>query len=717
MLFPLLRRERGDTGLEELVNPICFSEDAQNYFIQCPRPVVITITGRTGFGKSCRLNQLIKGVMKAKQPFRSQGGRKGTTRDFEAWGPVNLSDFCRLWKIPMTSPEEYELFFVDSEGTGNAAGVDANLGKALAVVSSVTTVRITLDRCRPSLDSLHEIDAALKLQCLKRNRNRATETSSALVLISADVGFEDPPPESFEEAENRRHAQDAEAAEMMIQRYPTHGFTAENLCVLLQPNTGGYPEDFEKQSYMESLRDLARFIDCACRTRRPAGFAWMNSILTSVAGVIGRLPRDATIDITEALQAVYRSWADDVFKGIIEPAPLHAQAELAHFSIRDFPYGNALNPRFVADAIAAFDANCIALCETIFDDIPDKADRLRQDLRHGMQEAWSRQWTARRQVLVLEMLTRLTRSAEKLASQARNDATRVVSGLRLQIVFDALGPDLFYRPVIDAKVAELRRLAQELHPHCLDLIGDRFDIMQRDLDESVQTAVAPHWRDKKIAAQKWNEDRANEKLEAELQRQAAELQRKAEQREQQLKREKKELERRAKAEKDAQELRRKRDRPESLSELMNVKGVNWDPVGEVFWLYPGGLAPLKFQCSSYSPCDSRLQLIHPGGLSAELVRVSITRGPDGGSVWNPVKRSVPIPLYIDGHTMGIVFTSEPKVGADQAIYINLPPDTEIENLPYCGHYRPFGNDRRVVHTRTGAGTHNRGPRIQSDHNW
>jgi hypothetical protein len=541
--------------------------------------------------------------------------------------------------------------------------------------------------------------------------------------MSADVGFEDPQPETFDETENRRHAQDSDVFRMMVRMFPTHGFTAENLCVLIQPQLQPDTEDFEIKSYMESLRDLVRFIDGSCRTRKPPGFAWMNSILTSVAGVIDRIPEGGMVDITKLLQAIYNSWADDTFKAIIGPAPLQAQDTIARLSLQAFPFGNALNPRFVADAIATFDANCIAWCETIFEDIPDKAECLRQDLRNKMQAVWSKAWSSRREILISEMVANLTSMEQRLASQARNEAIRVVSELAPQTAFEALSPDLFYRPVIDAKVAELRRSAQQLHPECLDLIGDRFSVMQHDLQDSVRTAVEPHWRNKKTAAQRWNEDKCNEKLEAELQRQALEFRLEAQRREEENRRREEERDKREDDEKKAQELKRKRERPESLTELMDVKEEGWDPAGTEIWLYPGGQAGLKFRVSSYSPRDSRLQLIQPTGLSVQLWYVSTTLTPEPGYpnmvTWNNYGIPVTIPFYIDGDTMGIVFTTEATVGPSQSIYINLPPDTDIENLPDCGYFIHWFMMRRPdqVYSYMNTGIHNRGPRIQSDHHW
>jgi hypothetical protein len=60
------------------------------------------------------------------------------------------------------------------------------------------------------------------------------------------------------------------------------GFKPDNLLMLQQPQLTGLrmPIEFAVESYFESLRDLARFIDSVCRRKKTRGFAWMNSILT-----------------------------------------------------------------------------------------------------------------------------------------------------------------------------------------------------------------------------------------------------------------------------------------------------------------------------------------------------------------------------------------------------------------------------------------------------
>jgi hypothetical protein len=176
-----------------------------------------------------------------------------------------------LWKIPKTAPGDYDLLFLDSEGTGNATGVDQNLPKALAVLSCIATIRITVDANQVGEEAMREMETALKLQCLRSKRDSAAETSSALVLMSRDVGIEGDPPTSLQEMEERRRDQDRDTFHTVIRHFPKHGFTPENFLVLLQPQWYDDSRDVQsymRESYMESMRDLVRFIDAVCRTKR-----------------------------------------------------------------------------------------------------------------------------------------------------------------------------------------------------------------------------------------------------------------------------------------------------------------------------------------------------------------------------------------------------------------------------------------------------------------
>jgi hypothetical protein len=209
-----------------------------------------------------------------------------------------------MWKIPMTADDAFNLFFVEFADHLHAHGADVNLEKELAVVSSVSTiwVRVSDVRLLEDFDDIVGlVESALKLQCPKINRSSNTETSSAVAVMCREVGLPGQAPTSLEETERRRHDQDRDGFERILSGLQQRGLNPTNLLVLRQPCVGcfrGLP--FAPESYKESLRDFARFIEAVCRTKRSLGFAGTNSVLAHVAGITDRFPSPSAMDAHEA---------------------------------------------------------------------------------------------------------------------------------------------------------------------------------------------------------------------------------------------------------------------------------------------------------------------------------------------------------------------------------------------------------------------------------
>jgi hypothetical protein len=150
--------------------------------------------------------------------------------------------------------------------------------------------------------------------------------------------------------------------------------------------------------------------------------------------------------------------------------------------------------------------------------------------------------------------------------------------------------------------------------------------------------------------------------------------------------------------------------------LKETKGAYWNPVGETVWLYPGGKAGLKYKVISSSSRESRLSLVSPSGLRIRKVRVAMRRDTKTGTDWWTETADLGnIGFYFDGESMDIVFTTAVTIQAGQAIHIDLPSDTDIENLDWFGCYQHWGTGTRQHVFLGTAGTYTRGPRLQSDH--
>jgi hypothetical protein len=632
---------------------------------------------------------------------------------------VNLRRFCHDWEIPMTAPEDFNLFFVDSEGTGNTNGVDVDLGKALTVVSSVATVRIIVGQNRLDDDVVDCLKSALKLQCLRTNRESKTELSSAVILMYRDVGLDGDPPESLNEYEQRRRDEDSAGFSTIRSQIPQLGFTPETLLVLLQPQVGDMdgPNPFGEQAYMSSLRDAARFIDGVCRTRRSPGFGWMNSVLTNVASKINRLPGVSPVDIGDTFRLICTQMAEEISQSIIAGGIIQVSAEMDRLSVLNFPFANDADPRFANDAVQRFTTQCDAFSHELLDEIPDKAALLRQNVRESILAEWNRRWTARRAVLIDQIAGNLRNAAQQLILEAGNDAVNDVNGLSFQTALDYANEAPVCDKWINLGTQKLTIAAERIHPRCVVLVPDLFDILKGKLERDVRLKVDPEWRRKKQQAQAWQEAERDRAYQAQLEAQAEEHRQEIIRAQNEARRKQEEDNRKEQQRKAEAERKRKQDRPESLSELKEIKGPSWNPVGETVWLYPGGKAGLRFRVLSSSPTDSRLELVSPSGLVPRKVQVTTRLDESDGSVWWTETACLGyIPFYFDGNTMGIVYSKEVTINTGQAIYIDLPPDTDISNLDWSGvyrHWRPeYGSQQ--VHMGT-VGTYSRGPRLQSDH--
>jgi hypothetical protein len=164
--------------------------------------------------------------------------------------------------------------------------------------------------------------------------------------------------------------------------------------------------------------------------------------------------------------------------------------------------------------------------------------------------------------------------------------------------------------------------------------------------------------------------------------------------------------------KEAEEFVRKRDQPQSLRERMEVAKV---AVGDTVWLYPAGLAGMKFRVLTVFPRDLRLELLFPSGL--RVIKGEGTIGPNASITISvtPGDASNLVPFYFDGDTMGIVFGNVVTLGKNEALLIELPPNTITDNMDEHGRYWLSNGGERPRAVLSEPGTYCRGPRLRSDH--
>jgi hypothetical protein len=128
---------------------------------------------------------------------------------------------------------------------------------------------------------------------------------------------------------------------------------------------------------------------------------------------------------------------------------------------------------------------------------------------------------------------------------------------------------------------------------------------------------------------------------------------------------------------------------------------------------------LKYRVLSLSSRESRLELANSSRLPLRKVQVNIRPDPNAGvDWWTQIAQLGSIPFHFDGETMDIVFTTTVTLRAGEAIYIDLPPDTDIANVDCRACYQHWipGPGSPTQQVAMGiAGAYSRGPRLQSDH--
>jgi hypothetical protein len=150
------------------------------------------------------------------------------------------------------------------------------------------------------------------------------------------------------------------------------------------------PIPFAAGSYLESLRELAQFIRDICRLKLSLEFAWINSIFTSIAAIIHRLPAGSPVNITDTVRLICTHQAEEAAKAILAGCALATKTEIEQINRSDFPFDGSVKASCVDVAILRFEAQCKAFSPELLDEIPEKAAMLRRDIRDQWLAEWQR---------------------------------------------------------------------------------------------------------------------------------------------------------------------------------------------------------------------------------------------------------------------------------------------------------------------------------------
>ena len=170
------------------------TDSFKNLLNTCQNPKIIMVIGKSREGKSTLLNQLLKdkrndlGTPRINVPFNARGGEDPYTRNFQFAGPISSRTFCELNNINPHQPPFYDLFFIDSEGTGNIAELSDNLLHGLFLLESITSSLLFVSKGTVENENIRYILRYLQTYKFFSNRNTIEPT---LFMIARDVGLPD----------------------------------------------------------------------------------------------------------------------------------------------------------------------------------------------------------------------------------------------------------------------------------------------------------------------------------------------------------------------------------------------------------------------------------------------------------------------------------------------------------------------------------------------
>lgn len=159
-------------------------------------PKIILVVGKTREGKSTLLNHILSNKsnnppLRPSAPFLANAGENAVTREFQYYGPIKCSELTRLNLFQnLNFPKDNDLFFIDSEGTGNINQVSEYLHMLNfcleGICDSLIYVARTFEAENLSLLARH-------LQICKLFNNNKGSLNISLIISVRDVGIAENP--------------------------------------------------------------------------------------------------------------------------------------------------------------------------------------------------------------------------------------------------------------------------------------------------------------------------------------------------------------------------------------------------------------------------------------------------------------------------------------------------------------------------------------------
>ena len=237
-----------------------FTESFKNCLINAINPKIFIVVGRTREGKSSLLNHLLldknldlPNNLRLSKPFKTRRGEEATTKEFLFYGPIKMNEFCRMNKLEFNG-EDYDCFFIDTEGTGNLYQMSKNLFHGIFALESISTSILFLSK--GIIDHETVLYISRHIQTSKLFNSSSKDNFPGFAIIGRDIGIQnyDNP---LEQQENERINKDKEKLNDLktkLKEKTGIDFSEQNLKYIAEP-----PIDMP-QLFFNSIKDLSEFI-------------------------------------------------------------------------------------------------------------------------------------------------------------------------------------------------------------------------------------------------------------------------------------------------------------------------------------------------------------------------------------------------------------------------------------------------------------------------
>jgi len=212
-----------------------FTDEFKNCLKNAVNPKIFITVGKTREGKSSLLNHILLDKSKnlpknlrLSSPFKAKGGEYSTTKEFLFYGPIKASEFCRR-NILEFNGEDFDCFFIDTEGSGNLYQMSKNLYHGIFSLESITTCILFVSKGIIDQEGLLYISR--HIQASKLFNSSLKNNFPGLSIIERDVGLENYDiPEKLKE-EERKNQDNLKLNELQKRLKQNTGinFTSKNL--------------------------------------------------------------------------------------------------------------------------------------------------------------------------------------------------------------------------------------------------------------------------------------------------------------------------------------------------------------------------------------------------------------------------------------------------------------------------------------------------------